>query len=419
MNTFKAVTLAAMLACIISVPAYGAAISISQSGGAYAIQGSGMDGVAGIDLTVTYDTSSFSSPTVTQGPLVSGALMAANTNLAGSVKVAIISSRPFSGSGVLATLSFAKSSGGTPIISSYSMIDSTGKTITPSAATTPAEGTGLINNPGVPFTPQPQPSPTPTITAPPTTTTTPPQMVLGTVTMPTDQASATTSAPKSTEPASQVPPAPAVPSSTAATPREPASSEPAAVPEEKPSHTAHTSVLDRFRTYQGEKTPAIMEALFARDVSSTVKQVPAIAISDGIATVTLQIELPAATSSPNFALSGAKLASIKNGESAGSWQIEVLPQKDATRTLITILNGASSIEYPLTVVPPAGGLSFTEKGFNTFLKDSGAPKPAFDLNSDGRHDYLDDYIYTGHYLLAKQARKALPPTVPETKKLKK
>jgi hypothetical protein len=44
----------------------------------YTVQGSNMDGVAGIQLDIAYDTTSLSTPTVTQGTLVAGAILAAN-----------------------------------------------------------------------------------------------------------------------------------------------------------------------------------------------------------------------------------------------------------------------------------------------------------------------------------------------------
>jgi hypothetical protein len=53
-------------------------------------------------------------------------------------------------------------------------------------------------------------------------------------------------------------------------------------------------------------------------------------------------------------------------------------------------------------------LSFSEAETSAFLKDQGAEKPMFDLNRDGKHDYIDDYIYTGHYLLNNKQVKAEP-----------
>jgi hypothetical protein len=41
----------------------------------------------------------------------------------------------------------------------------------------------------------------------------------------------------------------------------------------------------------------------------------------------------------------------------------------------------------------------TEEDFNRYLKERETAKsPQFDLNIDGKRDYLDDYIFTANYL---------------------
>ena len=45
----------------------------------------------------------------------------------------------------------------------------------------------------------------------------------------------------------------------------------------------------------------------------------------------------------------------------------------------------------------------TEADFQLFLKERGTPSASrFDLNRDGRRDYLDDYIFTANYLVKMQ-----------------
>ncbi len=63
-------------------------------------------GVAGVDLTINYDSSYFSSPVVTSGELLSGFLVATNTATPGRVKVAAITSQPVTGSGTIVSVSF-------------------------------------------------------------------------------------------------------------------------------------------------------------------------------------------------------------------------------------------------------------------------------------------------------------------------
>ena len=93
----------------------------------YIIQGNNMDGVAGIELTMSYDSTVMTSPTVTQGVFISGALMVAKTNVPGTIKIAIITTKTFSGSGQIATVAFATQSVATGMtITSVNMIDNKG-----------------------------------------------------------------------------------------------------------------------------------------------------------------------------------------------------------------------------------------------------------------------------------------------------
>lgn len=83
---------------------------LSSGNGTYVIQGDTLSGVSAMDFTLQYDNATKSSPTVTQGGLVSGALMAVNTNVPGSIRIAIVSAQQISGSGTVVTVSFATDS---------------------------------------------------------------------------------------------------------------------------------------------------------------------------------------------------------------------------------------------------------------------------------------------------------------------
>jgi hypothetical protein len=164
--------------------------------------------------------------------------------------------------------------------------------------------------------------------------------------------------------------------------------------------TIYGGVLDRFRTYQGERTPDILIALFTKVVSTSIHQDPPAVVSDGTSSVRVTVDLSAIKcSSANFALTGAKLVSLKNEDESGKWVLDVLPQTNTLKAALTMVCSKSIIDFPLTIVPPAGTVTGIKSDFDAFLKDSGAKIPKYDLNGDGRHDYLDDYIYTAHYLI--------------------
>lgn len=375
---------------------------VPSGGGNFSVQGSAMDGVSGIDLTLTYDTSSLGSPTVTQGSLVSGALLAANTTVSGAIKIAIISSSPFSGSGEIAKIRFATQSGSGGITSvRTSMIDSSGAAIASQAGGSGGDslaGGGLSTTPGVPFSQPTTTPPSPGTTTRATTSTMP--TYPGTVTMPSDiQAKTETKPAETTEVPAQISEPAAVKPV-----QPPAEDKPAPEPQkpEKVKITSYKGTLENFRAFKGEKSPATLIALIGKQIAPTIRQEPTVAMSDGKTTVKIVAEMErTGNKSPNFALNGAKLVSLNKDASSFTWVIEAMPQTGAVQAGLTILTDSDTIEYPLTVAPLIEGFSPTEADFIAFLKDSKAAAPKRDLNGDGKHDYLDDFIYTANYVMKK------------------
>lgn len=171
-------------------------------------------------------------------------------------------------------------------------------------------------------------------------------------------------------------------------------------PPSPPRVITHRANLDTIAAYRGETSPAILTALISREVSPIIRQEPPVALSDGKTVLRISAFLGLGDgNSPNFALNGATLISLSRSPAPDTnWIIEALPQPGCIRASLTILTGTEMIEYPLTLAPPAADISNLEADFKTFLRDSGASPPKRDLNGDGRHDYLDDFIYTANYL---------------------
>jgi hypothetical protein len=170
------------------------------------------------------------------------------------------------------------------------------------------------------------------------------------------------------------------------------------------TQSAYGSILDRFRGFQGDRTPESMTALFDKPVAPDILQEPAIVISDGKATARVSLDLAVSKgSAANISLIGVTLINLKNGDEKGRLVIDVQPLGRVSKASVTIFTGRAVLEYPVTVVPPAESVTGSRTDFAAFLRDSGAKAPKFDLNGDGRHDYQDDYIYTAHYLLAPKA----------------
>ena len=182
----------------------------------------------------------------------------------------------------------------------------------------------------------------------------------------------------------------------------------------EPAPVTCPASLDTIAAYRGEKNPAILVALVSRNRSPVMRQRPVVALSDGISTVAVTAQLgPGDGTAPNFAVSGAKLVSMSrlSGVPHG-WAIQLLPDANTMKATLTILNGAELIIFPLTLAPSVPAISRSETVFRAFLADSGATPPKHDLNGDGRHDYLDDYIYTVNYVNRNNPENGTPSAGP-------
>ncbi len=428
------VALFAVLFC--SASAFAAHLNITANGDrSYSIQGSAMDDVGGIQLDITYDSASLSSPSVAKGEVVSSAMLAANTNNPGSIRIAIICSPAVSRNGQIATISFADRTGTGGITSAtVNMINSKGAAVAASVTVSGSSGsstTGLSSTPGVPFsqtgdtTPSNQSSQNQTNQSNQSSQNQVNQSnqsnsgvttSLGTVTFPSDQQqrSDTRSAPNLTPPVTT--PESIAPRSAELTQRSvelPAD----AKPEETTSqYVVYKGILDRFKLHDGIKKFVAVEALFDKKIAQTIRQNPAILISNGQDKALLTIDIPVRIkSSPNFAVHGGTIVSFQQDkQQQGRWLVDVLPEKGSLKVTVTIITGAEEFEYPLTVAPPVKTpLTLDEKGWNRFIAESGTKKvPLHDFNNDGVRNYIDEYIFAAN-IIAKKTTPERP--VPATR----
>jgi len=104
---------------------------VPEGNGVFVVQANNLSGVAGMELYIDYDSSQLSSPAVTSGAFISGASFAANTATPGAIRISLVGTTPFSGSGPVAAIAFQVSTRNqvTPVISSVSMIDSNGRPV--------------------------------------------------------------------------------------------------------------------------------------------------------------------------------------------------------------------------------------------------------------------------------------------------
>lgn len=426
-------------------------ITIEQTGN---IIGKELSGVAGIELAIGYDTAQLSTPVVTKGSLIAKAMFVANASSPGTIKIAILSLPPFSGSGQLASITFGSNpaKGGIKSIVVSSMIDSKGTQIpvqfsvaasASEPAATPPESPlpALIATPGVPFSTtatESNSSPLQTtvaqsVPAVDTPTAASEKAATTTATVQTSQQpSAATTAPQKSpgrtvvntvmfgaesreerqepktsdsvvtmpedQPPMQTNERISVPAN-----RPPAPSDKEEDQTEKSGHTVvFKSIAERFKSYRGDKSLPIMTALFRMEPSKSIRQEPPVALSDGKTGVRILIDLPVgSTSSPNFALENAVFLSVtKDHKVSGRWIIMAMPDPNTWKAVLNMIVGADSYEYPLTVAPPVGASIKTDQpGWDLFIKRTGAHKNmSYDFNRDGLLDYIDEFIFIANHL---------------------
>lgn len=168
------------------------------------------------------------------------------------------------------------------------------------------------------------------------------------------------------------------------------------------------SPLQLFRDFTGERTLKNLTKLFdAHPMQQAgVDQIPAIAVSDGSSSVDVRLNSAVSGVAPTFSFRGANLKTLQQLPD-GTWELQAIPQKGKCVVYLSIKSDDQLMDLPLTVVPPPSVSfaqstgQFSESSVAALLAavDKKTDKIFYDMNVDGKQDYLDDYILIGHYLL--------------------
>jgi len=409
---------------MLPVPAFAiATLSISPAGdGVFVLHGARMQEVSSFHISIKYDATTLSNPRVVMGSLASGRMAAINAG-GNPIQIGSVDLKPLggSGSGTIATITFNRTGPSAGRITGLdgNLLDAS------SPPKKVAMSTPVITDPN-PAADQPSTDDSGNDTTATASTTTAgstqqptesqaasPFVVGGTLTLPSDENTDEEAGDPAAQPAQQeilerqpderanAESAPEAGEAQDAAPK-------AAVP---PAAVAKRiqSALERFRLFEGERTVSNLIALFSRESAASFSQVPAIMIADGQASLKVFIADVKGDKAPNFAFNSARFVSLTR-VAEGEWEIEVRPEKGAVSPSVSVLSENLLQEFPLTVTSRAevallkpGVLA--EADFQLFLKERGtASAPRFDLNGDGRRDYLDDYIFTANYLVRMQEK---------------
>ncbi len=391
----------------LSYPAWGmpTLTIVGQGNDRYELMGQGLEGVGGISMTLEYDRTASTNPQVTLGGLFSGAIMAPNLNIPGTVKIGIVSPirQGISGNGNIAMLTLSPINGisGSVLNFSAHMVSAIGGLNIPVQTFISVTATETAGSSGATLVAAASGS---SISTTQNSSGSGSTTGLGNVVI---SSSAGTGQQPSLLPeatAKEMEHEPNIPYLPPEAPvvvieESPIPSSIVTVKESAKPSVVMKSISEQFRDYGGERSPAAMEALFTSGETSGVRQEPAIALSDGTSTVQVTITVPAGPKSPSFMLSGAKLVSINNDD--GFYILELCPEVGVNGVKITILNNGVVTGVPLIVAQPLdrkllpGGI-LNESAVALYLK--GAAGKRKDLNGDGAVTWLDDYIIMANYL---------------------
>lgn len=398
----KMLSFAAILAVSLLTVSTGHAVStlsLASSGdSAYQLVGVGLEGVAGFDFTISYDPAILAAPQSTQGPLLSGAMVASNPNTPGLLRISAVTISAVKGSGQLFTIAFTRKADGQGIKNlAARLIDLNGKPLTTQVQLALGSGTSGGSGASDPGTRRDASSGSGSAQTGAGAT----GPVIGVVVPPAAEK------PTPQEDRSRTAEPEPVRTETVASPPPPLIAKAYSGPEMK-SKTIYTqqSVLDGFRDLKGERTMTAYRKLFDQEPLIGFRQEPSVALADGTGTVTVRfISTPERERTSDLALMGAKLlSSRRDPQSTNTWIVTVLPEKGSDRVTLSVPQKELLMVCPLTVAPKVDidldrSGTVNEADFELFCRERGTQKaPKFDLNRDGVRDYRDEYTFMANYL---------------------
>lgn len=379
-------------------------VAITPAGNSsFIVQGSGVENAAAMDIIINYDTTTLSSPQVAQGAMISGAMMAVNDSVPGSLRLGIIRTTPIKGTGVIATVTFVQKgdAAGNIIALKVSLSNIDGKPlpvlarVSNPATAAPDNGSSGTSQDAQPATAAGSPAPAggglPAVP------------LIGPALSETSASAGskeqTSALSAGTDPASEL-----MGTSRSATLSADAAGMTASAETSGKKIQRIKSVLDRFRDYKGERTRKAFARLFEQDDMTGFRQYPPVALSDGKSAVRVSFICNASSkTAADVAVMGARFVSIKKDpDYSSTWIVTLVPEKDSYEVSLAVSQGDRKMVYPLTVAPQAGSVKntpvvATDREFDVYLKGKGQEGTAAKQKR-----YLTDYIVTANYLVAQQ-----------------
>jgi hypothetical protein len=356
----------------------------STDNDAFMFSGETLDNVSRIEVSASYDTSLLANPRVTAQSSFDGAKVIVNGQSTGSVRMTVMSDKPMNGNGTFATLAFDNIGKKAGVITSL-----TGNIFGANGARLPAAF--VVTNPPPALDPNDPDDAS--------------MLPGGKFYMPDGGEYRGEERPEAEK-------APTESGETQAPSRDTSVKLPADVPATvQPEKSVQRSVrqaqsvLERFRLFKGERTPKNLIALFDTKDAKGFKQDPPVFLADGVTTLRITLSDLPGKKAPSIAFTLARFTAQRKVADK-EWIIEAVPKKGVTSAEMTVLTDTALLEIPFTVAPKVRVDLITpgkvgEKDFTLYLKNRGTKYAAkYDLNGDGKLDYIDDYIFTANYIVA-------------------
>jgi len=411
----RSIYITIILAIAYALPAFAVStLTLTPSGeGVFLLQGVGIEDAGAFDITIYYDAATLANPRVDQGSLISGAMLAVNPNTPGMLRMAIIRTTPIRGSGIIAKITFDRKGSAPGKINTLNahLVNIDGKPL-PAVVqvTNPTDASSDASSASQDTASSPAATPSSGSGVPVSRTNPPPAIIIaGQPDTIGEKVSSDEKAAQSADPNAIREPVkePVVIAGKADRPPDAIAN----VPEKKVYK--QKSILDRFREYKGERTAKALILLFEQDGMIGFRQEPPVALSTGKDRVkAVFITTAGSKSSSDMAVMGARLISLKSDpEYTNTWIAELEPVKGEYSASISVPQDRVIMVYPLTIAPKIDvdmdrSGKVTEEYFTLFLQGpAGKNLKGFDVNGDGKRDYIDDYIFTANYIRASKNAK--------------
>lgn len=357
---------------LLGTQTHAAEVSLISTGtGVWTLTGNDLNEVSALDIDMRYDPGKLPKITVEQGGLLQGAMSVINDQTPGILRAASVTGKQFERNGTILILRSPLP--GAELIPMTLKIRATDKNGQPVPI-------AVRNN-------TPLLAPENNLTKTALSTDSNHSGSTGSITFPSAPPE-TPETPETPESRISIENEPPLPPTVQVAPAIPGQAENIPLPE-KEFHSQESIIAALVKLGPAATVGALKTIFTSPGKDARVRQTPPVVFADGRSKVSLMLNKSASTNRPSIGVQGCRLAEIEDAGDAG-WQIHLLTVAGAWPAKILLLGDNELVEFPLVIVPQIESIPRN-------LMDNAAI-PALDLDQDGQHTPLDDYLLIGNLL---------------------